>query len=226
MKKNLLCMLLILVSSFCLVGCKEEKVNEVVLPKPEITDGIRGEQFGIDKNINESTIDNYLNREDSVYYDMRMLVDEANYEAIEGDSYLSGFIKGFDVMPFPYLVNVSGLPEEVGDTYTGKTLFTYSEEKGYVANYEESLEILEYYFPKDKSIFLMCGGGGYAGMTKAMLVALGWDANKIYNIGGYWYYEGKNNISVKKVGKDDKVSYDFWKVNYHDIDFKDLHEVK
>ena len=72
----------------------------------------------------------------------------------------------------------------------------------------------------------MCGGGGYAGMTKAMLVALGWDANKIYNIGGYWYYEGKNNISVKKVGKDDKVSYDFWKVNYHDIDFKDLHEVK
>ena len=226
MKKNLLCMLLILVSSFCLVGCKEEKVNEVVLPKPEITDGIRGEQFGIDKNINETTIDNYLGLDNVVYMDMRMLKDPGNYEAIGGDSYLSGFIKGFDVMPFPYLVNVSGLPEEVGDTYTGKTLFTYSEEKGYVANYEESLEILEYYFPKDKSIFLMCGGGGYAGMTKAMLVALGWDANKIYNIGGYWYYEGKNNISVKKVGKDDKVSYDFWKVNYHDIDFKDLHEVK
>ena len=226
MKKNLLCMLLILVSSFCLVGCKEEKVNEVVLPKPEITDGIRGEQFGIDKNINETTIDNYLGLDNVVYMDMRMLKDPGNYEAIGGDSYLSGFIKGFDVMPFPYLVNVSGLPEEVGDTYTGKTLFTYSEEKGYVANYEESLEILEYYFPKDKSIFLMCGGGGYAGMTKAMLVALGWDANKIYNIGGYWYYEGKNNISVKKVGKVDKVSYDFWKVNYHDIDFKDLHKVK
>ena len=123
MKKNLLCMLLILVSSFCLVGCKEEKVNEVVLPKPEITDGIRGEQFGIDKNINETTIDNYLGLDNVVYMDMRMLKDPGNYEAIGGDSYLSGFIKGFDVMPFPYLVNVSGLPEEVGDTYTGKTLF-------------------------------------------------------------------------------------------------------
>ena len=28
----------------------------------------------------------------------------------------------------------------------------------------------------------MCGGGGYAGMTKTMLVSLGWDENKIYNV--------------------------------------------
>ena len=229
MKKNLKYVLLAILllslglNIYNLVNRKTSKTSE--LPKPELSEGLRG-TFGIDKNINETTIDNYLGLDNVVYMDMRMLKDPGNYEAIGGDSYLSGFIKGFDVMPFPYLVNVSGLPEEVGDTYTGKTLFTYSEEKGYVANYEESLEILEYYFPKDKSIFLMCGGGGYAGMTKAMLVALGWDANKIYNIGGYWYYEGKNNISVKKVGKDDKVSYDFWKVNYHDIDFKDLHEVK
>lgn len=72
----------------------------------------------------------------------------------------------------------------------------------------------------------MCGGGGYAGMTKAMLVSLGWDENKIYNVGGYWYYEGKNNIEVKKKNKDGKVSYDFWKVIYHDIDFDNLHEVE
>ena len=29
----------------------------------------------------------------------------------------------------------------------------------------------------------MCGGGGYAGMTKKLLVSLGWDENKIYNVG-------------------------------------------
>lgn len=194
------------------------------LPKPEVTDGVRGEQFGIDKNINEVTIDEYLNREDTIYMDMRMLKDPGKYEAIGGDSYLSGFVDGFEVLPFPYLVNVSGLPEEVGDTYKGDTLFTEKDGK-YVANYEESLDILEYFFPKDKNIFLMCGGGGYAGMTKAMLISLGWDEDKIYNVGGYWFYEGKNNVEVKRERKNKDV-YDFWKVIYHDIDFDDLHEVK
>ena len=165
----------------CSSGKEEEKELLVELPKPEVTGGIRGEQFGIDKNINESTIDNYLNREDSVYVDMRMLKDPGNYEAIGGDSYLSGFVKGFEVVPYPLLVNVTGLPDEVGKTYTGKTLFTVSDDGKYTANYEESLDILEYYFPKDKNIFLMCGGGGYAGMTKNMLIALGWDKDKIYN---------------------------------------------
>lgn len=176
--------------------------------------------MGIDKNINEETIDQYLGREDAVYRDMRMLVDEANYEAIGGDSYLSGFVEGFEVIPYPLLVNVSGLPAAVGESYTGPTLFT--EENGeYRANYAESMAILEYYFPKDKIIFLMCGGGGYAGMTKNMLVALGWDAEKIYNVGGFWYYNGENAVEVKRE-RDGEVVYDFWKVPYHEIDFGSL----
>ena len=72
----------------------------------------------------------------------------------------------------------------------------------------------------------MCGGGGYAGMTKNMLVSLGWDEDKIYNVGGYWYYDGENNVEVKKTNKDKSVSYDFLKVTYHDIDFNNLHKVK
>ena len=48
------------------------------------------------------------------------------------------------------------------------------------------MDIIEQIFPKDKVIFLMCGGGGYAGMTKNFLVSMGWDENKIYNVGGYW----------------------------------------
>ena len=219
--KIVMSLLLILLIS----GCATKKELDV-LPKPEIASGIRGEQFGIDKNINEETIDNYLERNDSVYRDMRMLKDPGNYEAIGGDSYLSGFVKGFEVVPYPLLVNVVGLPEEVGKTYTGKTLYTVDEKGKYTANYEESLEILEYFFPKDKNIFLMCGGGGYAGMTKNMLINLGWDESKIYNVGGYWSYSGKNTIEVKKTNKDKSVSYDFWKVTYHDIDFKNLHEVK
>lgn len=222
MKIKKILLIMIMTLALCACGDKEEKVVE--LPKPEITEGVRGD-LGIDKNVNEKTIDQYLNMDNAVYRDMRMLIDEGNYEAIGGDSYLSGFVAGFEVVPLPYLVNVTGLPEEVGGTYSGTTLFTLTDEGKYVANYEESMEILEYLFPKNKTIFLMCGGGGYAGMTKAMLVALGWDGNKIYNTGGYWYYEGENNVQVKRVNGDD-VTYDFWKVAYHDIGFKQLHEVK
>lgn len=196
--------------------------NNNNLPKPEVSSGVRG-KFGIDKNINEKTIDDYLGREDSVYRDMRMLKDPGNYEAIGGDSYLSGFVKGFEVVPYPYIVNVTDLPSEVGNTYVGDTLFTKNDDGTYTENYEESMEILEYLFPKDKYIFLMCGGGGYAGNMKDMLVDLGWDENKIYNVGGYWYYEGDNNVSVKKTSNGETY-YEFWKVTYHDIDFDTLHK--
>lgn len=227
MKKNklitiLLIILIIIVISFITIKFSS---NYSKLPNPEVSSGLRGE-LGIDKNINEDNIDEYLSREDIVFYDMRMLIDDAQYENIGGDSYLSGFIKGFEVIPYPYLAPVINLPEEVGEAYKGRTLFSLNENNEYIPNYKESNDILEYLFPKDKIIFLMCGGGGYAGMTKIMLVSLGWDENKIYNVGGYWYYNGKNNIVVKRVNNDNSISYDFWKIPYHNIDFDKLHEVK
>lgn len=216
-------LLLVAIMALTLCACNDEK-ELVELPKPEVSEGVRGD-LGIDANVNEASIDKYLGREDSVYRDMRMLIDPAEYENIGGDAYLSGFVKGFEVVPYPYLVNVVGLPAEVGKSYDGKTLFTLTDDGKYIANYEESMEVMEYLFPKDKNIFLMCGGGGYAGMTKSMLVALGWDENKIYNTGGYWYYEGENNVIVKN-DSHKNVTYDFWKVAYHDIDFEQLHKVK
>jgi len=191
-----------------------------MLPKPEVSDGQRGE-LGIDKNVNESTIDKYLGRSDSVYYDVRMLVDPAAYEEIGGDRYLSGLVDGFEVVPFPYFVNLKGMPEAVGEIYGGPTLFTEKDGK-YTANFKESWQILNDLFPKDKYIFLMCGGGGYSGMLKNMLVSLGWDTNKIYVVGGYWYYEGQHNVKIKQ----DDGSYAFWKIPYHDINFNNLTEVE
>ena len=154
--KKILNIILTITLVCTLSGCSFSGKDE--LPKPEVTTGIRGE-FGIDKNINEETIDEYLNREDTVYRDMRMLKDPGNYEAIGGDSYLSGFVKGFEVIPYPLLATVKGLPEEVGEGYIGETLYTITEDGKYVANYEESLEILEYYFPKDKNTPLQLSDG-------------------------------------------------------------------
>lgn len=230
-KKIILILILILclviggtISYFVFRNTDSKKYLPDNLPLPEVTGGERG-MLGIDKNVNEETLDNYLGYEGIVYRDMRMLKDPGNYEAIGGDSYLSGFVKGFEVVPYPLLTEVKGLPEAVGDSYKGKTLFSVDKNGNYVANYKESMEYLEYYFPKDKVIFLICGGGGYAGMTKSLLVSLGWDENKIYDVGGYWFYNGKNNVEVKQT-KNGKVTYDFWKVTYHDIDFNSLTEVK
>lgn len=222
MKKILLSLMLFVgLVSFSGCSCKDDNA----LPAAELDSSYMGQQFGLDKNVNIDTIDNYLFRDDVVYRDMRMLYDPATYGNLEGgDQYLSGFLKGFEVVPFPYLAPVEGLPEVVTNAYSGETLFSHIDGQ-YVANYEESMDILEYLFPKDKVVFMMCGGGGYAGSTRAMLISLGWDAAKLYNVGGYWYYKGSNAVEVKRV-EDGTTHYDFYKVSYHDIDFEALTPVE
>ena len=125
-----ICVIFAMVMTLGLSGCGGEQGGDTPdtpdvteLTAPEITGGARGE-FLIDKNINEATIDQFLGRDDVVYRDMRMLEDPAQYENLGGDRFLSGYIEGFEVVPLPYLVNVSGLPNAVGETYTGDTLFT------------------------------------------------------------------------------------------------------
>lgn len=196
--------------------------TQVKLPKPELEDGERG-KLGIDKNVNEKTIDKYLGRKDAVYRDMRMLEDPGDYEAIGGDRFLSGYIKGFEVVPLPYIIPVTNLPEEVGYTYNGATLFFKKSDGTYLPNYEESMDIIEDLFPRDKIIFLMCGGGGYAGMMKEFLVANGWNQDRIYVVGGYWYYNGKNKVNVPK---NYSGNFDFSQVPYHDIEFADLTKIE
>ncbi len=203
---------------------------EKFLPKPELSEGLRG-KYGIDKNINEKTIDNYLNRTDTVYRDVRMLIDTATWENKGGDRYLSGYIKGFEVIPSPFLANYTDeyieqkKIENISGLYQGPTLFKLDNNGKYTPNYEESMDILESIFPKDKNIFIICGAGGYAGQVKHMLVTLGWNEEMIRDIGGFWYYEGKNTINIKET-RDGKDYYNFSKVPYYNIDFNSLTEIK
>ncbi|MCI9279360.1 MAG: hypothetical protein HFJ02_00990 [Bacilli bacterium] len=235
MKKNII---LILIMFVCFIGggvsthylFREKGTLEKPLPKAELAEGLRG-KYGIDKNIDETTIDEYLNRTDTVYRDVRMLVDTATWENKGGDRYLSGYIKGFEVVPSVYLAGFTDeyieqkKRENVSGLYTGETLYTLEEDGSYTANYEESLSILEAIFPKDKNIFIMCGAGGYAGQVKDLLIALGWEKERVRDVGGFWYYKGSNAIEVKRT-KDGKDVYDFSKVPYYNIDFNDLTKVK
>ena len=225
--KCLVCFLLGLLIGYFAFNKKEENILEP-LPVQEKSEGLRG-TYDIDKNINEKTIDNYLGRSDVAYRDVRMLEDTATWENKGGERDLTGFVKGFEVIPYAYLTEFPEAyveqkrSENVSGLYEGKTLFRLDEEGNYVANHKESMSILEYIFPKDKTIFLMCGAGGYANFTKQMLGALGWDTSKIYNVGGYWNYDGKNAISTKIEGSD---KCDFSKVPYHNIDFDRLTPVE
>ena len=234
MKKNIIYIIVSVIIGLLIGGlctyfvCANKNGSLKPLPAQEKSEGLRG-VYDIDKNINEKTIDDYLGRSDVAYRDVRMLEDTATWENKGGERDLTGFVEGFEVVPYAYLTEFPQAyidqkkSENVTGLYKGKTLFRLDEKGNYIANYKESMDILEYLFPKDKTIFLMCGAGGYANFTKQMLGALGWDTSKIYNVGGYWNYSGNRSISTKIEGSD---KCDFSKVAYHNIDFSRLTEVK
>lgn len=191
-------------------------------------------QFGVDANINVETIDEWLGLDFVAYRDVRMMIDPGCYEAICGDSVLSGIVDGFEVVPYPYLATLTGLPPEVAKTqYDGDKLFDLEfDESGAItsvkANFVESETIINDLFPKGQPIFLMCGGGGYASFTKNLLIQLGYDETMIYNVGGYWQYAaegpGANTVEIKTTV--DGVEYNaFHRLDYHYIDFSQLHPV-
>ena len=224
--KRIIPLTLILLMLLCACGKAAEPESTVKpLPAPEVD---VESQFGVDKNINMNTIDSYLGRDDVVYRDLRMLFDPADYASIGGDADLSKTITGFKVVPYPYIATLGALP--VANAYEGDNLFTVEwNADGTIAsvteNYKESMMILEELFPKDTAIFLMCGGGGYAGMTKTLLLYLGWDENLLYNIGANWEYTGGNALELivyPEDANDDNI-YATWRADYAYIDFSRLH---
>lgn len=177
--------------------------------------------FRIDANINMDTIDEYLGLPGVEYTDLRMIHDPADYAAIGGDSDLTVVIEGFKVVPFPYVGTLQELP--VDGAYEGPRLFDIGWEDGAVASatprYEESMQILEDLFPRDKANFLMCGGAGYAHMMAELLIFLGWDPKKVYNLGGAWSYTGYRSVEFVRVDAEGQVHYYTWRTDIPLIDF-------
>ena len=222
MKKtlSLICILALMLSLGCMAFADALPASE-----PDETN-----MFGVDKNINMETLDQYLLRDDVAYRDVRMLFDPADYAAIGGNADLASTVEGFRIVPYPYLATLSALP--VAGAYDGDTLYTLTwNEDGSIAtataNYEESMLVLEDLFPKDKAIFLMCGGGGYAGMTKSLLIFLGWDPALLYNVGGNWSYQGDHGVELIQYSEDANGNDYFatWRADYAYIDFSRLHPV-
>lgn len=148
----------------------EAKLGE--LPASLINENEEKKYAATNSNINVDNLDEYLNREDVVYIDLR------DYNA-----YAQKHFKNFEVVPyFGFLFNneahtnpdmiqlYGGTPEEPVDVY------------------EESDSILNAIFPKDKTIFIMCESGGRVTQMMQILDAKGYDMTKIYNVGGVGQY--------------------------------------
>ena len=215
---------LLLALTLCVLACAAF-AEALPAPQPDPND-----MFGVDVNINMTTIDNYVGRDDVVYRDVRMLFDPADYGAIGGNADLASTIKGFKIVPYPYLATLSALP--VSGAYAAETLFDLTwNEDGSIAtatpNYEESMMIVEELFPKDQPIFIMCGGGGYAGMTKNLLIFLGWNPELLYNVGGNWAYQGDNGLELVQYAEeaDGNNVFATWRADYAFIDFARLHAI-
>lgn len=235
MKKFLaiiLTLLMVLSFAACAQGetgkVEEETAKVAALPKAEVDSE---SMFGVDKNITIKNVDEYLGREDTVYRDMRLLYDPADYAAIGGDADLSFSIKGFKVVPYPFIGTLQVLP--VDGAYTGECLYTveWNDDgtvKSAIPNYKESELALKELFPQDKNILLTCGGGGYAGMTRTLLIFLGWDESKLYNIGGSWEYDGKNKFEIAVYPEDanDATFLATWRADYAFIEFEKLHPIE
>ena len=143
---------------------KDQEGNEVVCEANNFTTSCAG--------INATNLHEFLGRDDVIYIDLRDYAD-----------YGSKHLRNFEVVPyFAYIFNA-----EAGTNPEKIQLFGGSVTEP-VAAYEESVELLEVLFPKDKTIFLMCQSGGRVAQCMNLLSALGWDMSKIYNVGGMGQY--------------------------------------
>ncbi|GEM_PF-1115058 len=142
------------------------------LPAP-VKEGTTEKPYAaVASSINAENLDQYLNRDDVLYIDLRDYKD-----------YAQKHFKNFEVIPyFAFIFNESAHTDETKVQLYGGT------PENPVAVYEESGAILNAIVPKDQTIFLMCQSGGRVTQFMNLLAAEGYDMSKIYNVGGMAQY--------------------------------------
>lgn len=194
--KKILVVIMIL---FFAVGCSK---NNNIPKKQNAVDN-----SAINSPINSTNLDEYMNRDDVQYIDLRssrMVLEE-------------GYVAGFSFVPFYNIIaSFSGegtlyKMEKVGENKAGAV-------GGFVALYEESDNIIKSLFDENKYIFLISQGGSESAYVINLLLQLGYDGNLLYNVGGvsnsegptpYKDVEGNKYYVEGHSGFNPSVSYDF-----------------
>ncbi len=175
------CMILFLV--FC--GCtpaRQEAVEKATsmpeeLPKKDASTSV----LMSESPLNPENIDDYLFREDCIYIDTR-----------DPNQFLKeGFIAGFRNLPF-YECLVSVQKEGSGLFWMTKIKAEEGQEEinlgdvgSFIPKYEESQELIEALFPKDKNILIISTAGVESTYLMNLLLQLGYDGDQLYNVGSF-----------------------------------------
>lgn len=177
MKKFLICMMVLLLS-----GCQTvDKEIIVVEDKSEVE--VLALPAKIEKSnnmslspINPKNIDDYLFRDDCVYVDTR---DPEQF-------YEEGSIAGFVNVPF--YGYICDFKKDTGSLFTFTKIsddILLGDPGSFIANYEESEDIVKAMFPKDKNILAIATAGVESCYLLNLLVQLGYDEAKLYNVGSF-----------------------------------------
>ena len=128
--------------------------------------------------INSENLKQYLGRTDVKYIDLRDYTD-----------YAKKHLRNFEVIPYFALIYAKEPSDDMVQLYSGDLTNP-------TATYEESDQLLEAFFPKDQTIFLMCQSGGRVAQMMTILEAKGYDMSKIYNITGMGNYTDPMYASI------------------------------
>ena len=177
MKKILICIVI-----FLLAGC-QIKNEEIVVT--EIDNEIETSALPVkmDKSnnmslspINPKNIDDYLFRDDCIYIDTR---DPEQF-------YEEGSIAGF--VNIPFYGYICDFKKGTGSLFTFTKIsdeILLGDPGSFIANYEESEEVIKSMFPKDKNILVIATAGVESCYLLNLLVQLGYDEEKLYNVGSF-----------------------------------------
>ena len=175
---------LFIIVCLLLVGCTGNKYE--FIPEKLNSSGV-----GIDdSSVTTLNLDNYLFRKDTIYVDLRPY----------SWSLRDGYIAGFSFYPFydlfasrkdsdARLYTMSNVTLDDGTTVQGGQVGSF------IPNYVESEQFINDLFPKDKYIFAISQSGLECTYFLSLLIQLGYDASKLYNVGGFSNSTGFDNIA-------------------------------
>ena len=145
-QKFLFLILTFIIGSFSCSHPSNDSMEYSMIPEKKQIDGVNIEA----SSITTKNIDNYLFREDVIYVDLRSYAEIAR----------EGHIAGFSFYPFYDFIASSVGTKDYDGNLMDNRLFKMKDEFGklgtvgnFEPNYEESEQILNSLFPKEKYIF-------------------------------------------------------------------------
>ena len=168
-------------------SCKNDESDVLTIPSKKFAE----DTSTITTPINAANLDKYLFREDVQYVDLR------NVEDIIAD----GYIAGFQFIPFHTVIASFSDPETLYNMKDAKDSdgnWTYAGQiGGFYQQYQESAQVIRSLFDKNKYIFFVSQAGSEGSYMINLLIQLGYDGNKLYNVCGVIGTEGAYSYSVK-----------------------------